>query len=282
MRSRLRCLGQAELARYRALESLLPDPSLADPNPARSQNVPKDQAAFLKAYESREAEMIDFLNTNHLVTLPSYLGRFEIRQLPEAFKPTSPGGFMNPPGVYDKDDSGFYFIPTYNPQSKNFYIRAAIEDPRPILGHEGIPGHFLQLSIANHLPNEIRRQHGDGVFVEGWALYGEEMLMRTGLYPDNSACAGTGAAALALSRGAHRRRREPAYRPVDFRSGGELFHGSAADSIVKQRQAKRRARRRVPRKRSTTWSASGRSCGCSANIATSRAQTSAWASFTMT
>jgi uncharacterized protein (DUF885 family) len=179
-------LGQAELARYRALESLLPDPSLADPNPSRSKNIPADQQAFLKAYEGRLAEMVDFLKANRLVTMPSYLGRFEIRQLPEAFKPTSPGGFMNPPGVYDKDDSGFYFIPTYNPQSKNFYIRAAIEDPRPILGHEGIPGHFLQLSIANHLPNEIRRQHGDGIFVEGWALYGEEMLMRTGLYPVNS------------------------------------------------------------------------------------------------
>ncbi|HYY42002.1 MAG TPA: DUF885 family protein, partial [Pyrinomonadaceae bacterium] len=180
-------LGQAELARYRALESLLPDPSLADPNPARAAHVPADQVAFLKAYESREQEMIDFLKTNKLVTLPAYLGPFQIRQLPDAFKPTSPGGFMNPPGLYDRDPSGFYFIPTYNPQSKNFYIRAAIEDPRPILGHEGIPGHFLQISIANQLKNEIRRQHGDGVFIEGWALYGEEMLMRTGLYPANSA-----------------------------------------------------------------------------------------------
>ena len=175
-------LGQAELARYRALEALLPDPSLADPNPARSKNIPADQQAFLKAYESRQEEMINFLKTNRLISIPDYIGPFYIRQLPEAFKPTSPGGFMNPPGVYDKDSSGFYFIPTYNPQSKNFYIRAAIEDPRPILGHEGIPGHFLQLSIANHLTNEIRRQHGDGIFVEGWALYGEEMLMRSGLY----------------------------------------------------------------------------------------------------
>lgn len=183
-------LGRAELARYRALESLLPDPSLADPNPARSKNIPPDQASFLKAYESREQEMINFLKEHQLVTIPDYLGRFEIRQLPEAFKPTSPGGFMNPPGVYDKDPAGFFFIPTYNPQSKNFYIRAAIEDPRPILGHEGIPGHFMQLSIANHLTDEIRRQHGDGVFIEGWALYGEEMLMRTGLYPDNSASQG--------------------------------------------------------------------------------------------
>lgn len=183
-------LGQTELARARAAESMLPDPSLADPNPQRARVVPKDQDDFLKAYESREAEMIAFLKENKLVTLPSYLGRFEIRQLPEAFKPTSPGGFMNAPGVYDKDATGFYFIPTYNQQSKNFYIRAAIEDPRPILGHEGIPGHFLQLSIANHLKDEIRRQHGDGIIIEGWALYGEEMLMRTGLYPLNSASQG--------------------------------------------------------------------------------------------
>jgi uncharacterized protein (DUF885 family) len=134
--------------------------------------------------------MVDYLTANRLVTIPSYLGPFLIRQLPEAFKPTSPGGFMNPPGLYDADSSGFYFIPRYNPQSGNFYIRAAIEDPRPILGHEGIPGHFLQISIANHLTNEIRRQHGDGVFVEGWALYTEEMLMRTGFYPENSASQG--------------------------------------------------------------------------------------------
>ena len=183
-------IGRVELARYRALEALLPDPKLADPDPKRSADIPPDQESFLKAYESREQEMIDFLKQHHLVTLPDYLGKFEIRQLPEAFKPTSPGGFMNPPGVYDKDPAGFYFIPAYNPDSKNFYIRAAIEDPRPILGHEGIPGHFLQLSIAKHLSDEIRRQHADGVFVEGWALYGEEMLMRTGLYPENSAAQG--------------------------------------------------------------------------------------------
>lgn len=183
-------LGRTELARYRALESLLSDPSLADPDPARAKEIPADQASFLAAYDSRQQEMINFLKEHHLVTIPDYLGRFEIRRLPDAFKPTSPGGFMNPPGLYDKDPSGFYFIPAYNPQSKNFYIRAAIEDPRPILGHEGIPGHFMQISIANHLADEIRRQHGDGIFVEGWALYGEEMLMRAGLYPENSASYG--------------------------------------------------------------------------------------------
>ena len=183
-------LGEAELARYRALESLLRDPRLADPDPSRAPSIPKNQQAFLAAYESRQDEMIRFLTQNRLVTLPSQLGHFSIRQLPEAFKPTSPGGFMNPPGLYDKDPEGFYFIPTYDPKSTNFYIRAAIEDPRPILGHEGIPGHFLQISISNHLPDEIRREHGDGVFIEGWALYTEEMLARTGLYQPTSAAWG--------------------------------------------------------------------------------------------
>lgn len=180
-------LGEAELGRYRGLEAMLKDPGMASPDPSRAASIPKDQAEFLAAYEARERDIIDFLRANRLVTLPPYLGPFQIRQLPEAFKPTSPGGFMNPPGIYDPDPTGFYFIPTYNPKSGNFYIRAAIEDPRPILGHEGIPGHFLQLSIANHLTDEIRRQHSDNTFVEGWALYGEEMLMRQGMYPAQSA-----------------------------------------------------------------------------------------------
>jgi uncharacterized protein (DUF885 family) len=183
-------LGEVELARYRGLEALLKDPRLASPDPARAKHVPKDQAEFLAAYESRLTEIVDFLRTNQLVTIPTYVGPFQIRQLPEAFKPTAPGGFMNPPGLYDQDPGGFFFIPTYNPKSGNFYIRAAIEDPRPILGHEGIPGHFLQISIANHVEDEIRRQHGDTVFAEGWALYGEEMLLREGLYPRDSAAEG--------------------------------------------------------------------------------------------
>ncbi len=190
-------LGEVELGRYRALEAMLRDPSMADPNPARAKSIPPDQQAFLASYESHEQEMVDFLEERKLVTMPSYLGPFQIRQLPEAFKPTSPGGFMNPPGIYDADDGGFFFIPTYDPQSHNFYIRAAIEDPRPILGHEGIPGHFLQLSIANHLQNEIRRHHSESVFIEGWALYTEEMLVREGMYAPESAGA---AQVLRLSR----------------------------------------------------------------------------------
>ncbi len=188
--TQLDMLGQAELARYRGLEALLPNPDMANPNPARAKKVPQNQQEFLDAYESRLRDILTFLRDQNLITIPLYMGAFHIRQLPEAFKPTYPGGFMNPPGIYDQDSSGFYFIPKYSPSSGNFYIRAAIEEPRPLLGHEGIPGHFLQLSIANHLADEIRRHQGDGVFTEGWALYTEEMLLRRGFYPAGSAAEG--------------------------------------------------------------------------------------------
>jgi uncharacterized protein (DUF885 family) len=188
--TQLDMLGRAELARYRGLEALLPNPEMANPNPARAKKIPQNQQEFLQAYESRLREILTFLQDQNLITIPPYIGRFHIRQLPDAFKPTYPGGFMNPPGIYDQDNSGFYFIPTYSPSSGNFYIRAAIEEPRPLLGHEGIPGHFLQISIANHLKDEIRRHQHDGVFTEGWALYTEEMLLRRGLYPPGSAAEG--------------------------------------------------------------------------------------------
>jgi len=61
------------------------------------------------------------------------------------------------------------------------------------------------------------------VFIEGWALYGEEMLMRTGLYPNNSPAQGQ---ILRLSRyraAAHWSRRESAHRPVEFRTSRQIF-----------------------------------------------------------
>ena len=174
-------LGEAELARARATQAWL---AVAAAKASRPKKPPRDQEEFLRSYEANTAGIVRFLKERDILTVSESIGPFYCRQLPEAFKPTSPGGFMNPPGVFDKDNSGFYFIPTYNPKPVNFFLRAAIEDPRPVLAHEGIPGHHLQISIANRHPDPIRRYHDDGVFIEGWAFYTEEMLDRCGLYDD--------------------------------------------------------------------------------------------------
>ncbi|MBC5824760.1 MAG: DUF885 domain-containing protein [Candidatus Eremiobacteraeota bacterium] len=180
-------LANYELARDRGLEVWEDNHARYATGPKRLQKSFADKAAFLHFYETQTARVESFLRSHHLVTIPPYLGRFRIVELPKALAATNPGGFMNPPGVFDKDVSGFYFVPDYDPKNTSFFAAQARQTVLPVLAHEGIPGHFMQLSIANHNADFIRRMHGDGVFIEGWAFYGEEMLMRTGLYEDDPA-----------------------------------------------------------------------------------------------
>jgi len=177
-------IGRLELARDRTLEMWenARDAALPSPSPAPAFST---KAAFLSYYEQSLAKIIAFINSHQIVTIPSYLGPFHIVEVPKALAATYPGGFMNPPGMFSKDPQGFYFVPDFSPSNQSFFVQQARQSVLPLLGHEGIPGHFMQFSIAYHNPDYVRHVQGDGVFAEGWAFYGEEMLMRGGLYDDD-------------------------------------------------------------------------------------------------
>ena len=52
--------------------------------------------------------------------------------------------------------------------------------------HEGVPGHHMQLSVAQTLPNlpQFRKHGGNSGYVEGWALYSEQLGKEVGFYTD--------------------------------------------------------------------------------------------------
>jgi uncharacterized protein (DUF885 family) len=51
--------------------------------------------------------------------------------------------------------------------------------------HEGVPGHFFQLSLSRRNSDPIRRQYYDSSANEGIAFYAEEMMLDAGLYDDS-------------------------------------------------------------------------------------------------
>ena len=70
--------------------------------------------------------------------------------------------------------------------TSNFAERSLIDD-EAVAYHEGVPGHHMQLSVQQQLTGLPKfRQHGLGfnAYIEGWALYAEQLGKEVGFYQD--------------------------------------------------------------------------------------------------
>ena len=113
--------------------------------------------------------------------LPRYFGTLpkagvEIRRVPKEIEAGAPGGYYNLASL-DGKRPGIYWI----------NLRDTRERPKWLLPtltyHESIPGHHLQLSIQQEtgLPL-IRKVSEYTAYVEGWALYAEQLAAEIGEY----------------------------------------------------------------------------------------------------
>ena len=99
--------------------------------------------------------------------------------VPDYLAKTSPPAYYEA-GTPDGSRPGRLCINTYNATDRNLYSVEAIAY------HEGIPGHHLQISIAQELhgfPSSANTR-GYTAYAEGWGLYAEQLGKDVGFYQD--------------------------------------------------------------------------------------------------
>jgi len=136
----------------------------------------------IKASTLKENEIRAFLESSELMTVPGWLRHYLNREMPDYLEPLS---FM---GVTDDltsenrlDEDAYSYIPE-PAENLPYFQLASARDPRPLIIHEGIPGHYFQLALSWANPDPIRRRYIDSSANEGIGFYVEELLLQAGLF----------------------------------------------------------------------------------------------------
>ncbi len=97
---------------------------------------------------------------------------------------------IDAPGPYDPTAATYFNITpldTLSPESAESLLREYNRFMLPILIiHEAIPGHYAQLVYGNKSASKIKAIFGNGAMIEGWAVYGERLMLESG-YGDDTA-----------------------------------------------------------------------------------------------
>jgi uncharacterized protein (DUF885 family) len=164
---RLLAMSQQEWSRSVAFEAY---------EQARDAELPKlpllpTQQAQMEREKSDEEQIRALLAKQHLLTIPGWLKHYRNLPLPAYVSPFEDLGVtddLTGPSRLDQDGTSYIGIPS---PDLGFFSLSTAQDPRPIIAHEGVPGHYFQLCLswAN----------------EGIGFYAEEMMLQAGLF-DNS------------------------------------------------------------------------------------------------
>jgi hypothetical protein len=174
-------MARQDFERVLAAEALERQRDIAAPE----LKIPASSEEEIARVAQGEAYTRRYLVEHEILTVPADIPHWTMRPMPdylaalEAFDEID--DFTGPSRL---NQDGVRWLVPPSPHLA-YFAEAYAKDPRTTGVHEGVPGHFLQLSLAWRNPDVIRREYYDSVANEGIGFYAEEMMLQAGLYDDS-------------------------------------------------------------------------------------------------
>jgi len=139
----------------------------------------------LQRTNDMESAIRRFLGRQEILTVPQDFPHYTVRAVPPYL--TGLGEFselddFTGPSRLTQEATRWTPKPSPTP---GYFEDASQRDPRPIIVHEGVPGHYMQLWLSWRNPDAIRRHYYDSGANEGLGFYAEEMVLLAGLFEDS-------------------------------------------------------------------------------------------------
>ena len=139
-------------------------------------------AGFQTTIENHLAKLTAFVKTKDLLTLDP--GKPLLVRKEPAYMAGVAVASVSAPGPYDKKENTYYNVGSlagWSAEKTESFLREYNQYTIQLLDiHEAIPGHYVQLVYANNTPSLIPAIFSNGAMVEGWAVYGEQMMLDNG------------------------------------------------------------------------------------------------------
>lgn len=164
----LQSIGMSEGTVGERLSALASDPSeLFEDSDAGREQILDGYRAILVDIEKRLPD--------YFATIPEQ--KIEVRRVPVYSQAGAPGAYFQPAALDGSRPGAFYANLQNVEETPKWGMKT-------LAYHEGISGHFFQISISQHLKGLpfIRQQSIYSAYTEGWALYAEHLAKEMGAY----------------------------------------------------------------------------------------------------
>jgi len=139
-------------------------------------------ADFLPEIRRQIPQLQQWVTSNNLLTLDASRP-LTVRETP-LYQRGVAGASIEAPGPYRPQERTYYNVTPLDgltAQQAESSLREYNHWILQILNmHEAIPGHYAQLVYANRSPSLVKSLFGNGAMIEGWAVYGERMMLESG------------------------------------------------------------------------------------------------------